>query len=149
MKKYPSKIDLWVAALLACITVTIGWTAWQSSNAVGFTILAAWIGCLAVTAVPCYYVLEDDHLFIRAGVWKWRIPYADIQTVTPSQSVLAGPSLSFQRVEIISGEAGSVLVSPVNRDEFINELKQRLPAHKQTSESSKGKGKVKRPASGR
>jgi|GEM_PF-1981088 len=141
MKKYPSKIDLWIAALLACITITIGWTAWQSSNAVGFTILAAWIGCLAVTAVPCYYVLEADHLFIRAGVWKWRIPYTDIQSVTLSQSVLAGPSLSFQRVEIMSGEAGSILVSPVNREQFIQDLKQRLPASSAAASKAKAKRK--------
>lgn len=128
MKKYPSKIDPWVAALVLVLTVALGWSAWQSTDWGGAALLLAWLGGLAVITIPCYYVLEDDHLFIRAGVWKWRIPYADIQSVKPSQSMLAGPALSFQRIEIVSGQAGSILISPVDREGFIRALQQRMSA---------------------
>jgi uncharacterized membrane protein YdbT with pleckstrin-like domain len=128
MKKYSSKIDFWLVALLGLVTLALAWSAWQSSDWGGAALLIAWLGGLAITMVPCYYVLDDAHLMIRAGVWKWHIPYADIQSVQLSNSILAGPALSLQRVEIRSGQAGSILVSPVDRDEFIVALKARMSA---------------------
>lgn len=126
MKKYPSKVDFWLIALLAGLTMMIGLTAWQSGSTWGFVILIAWLASLAITMVPCYYILCDDHLFIRGGVWKWRIPYKDIQSVKPSQSILAGPALSFQRVEIRSEQFGTILVSPTDRDQFMKDVLQRM-----------------------
>lgn len=74
--------------------------------------------------LPCYYTFQEDHLLVRSGILKKKIEYKGIREIEPSSCPLSAPALSLKRIRIES-DAGSVLISPVNRDEFITALKKR------------------------
>ncbi|OZI56654.1 PH domain-containing protein [Bordetella genomosp. 4] len=126
MKKYPSKIDLWLIALLAVLTALLAWGAWHSGHVLAFVVMILWLAILALMIFPCYYVLTDSHLLVRSGMRQRKIPYTDIKSVRRSRSFLAGPALSLQRVEIQVGPFDSILVSPLNRDKFIEDVQWRV-----------------------
>ncbi|CAM4240024.1 DUF304 domain-containing protein [Bordetella tumbae] len=126
MKKYPSKVDLWLIALLAVVTALLAWGTWHSGHVLAFVVMILWLAILALTIFPCYYVLTDSHLLVRCGMRKWKISYTDIKSVRRSRSFLAGPALSLQRVEIQVGPFDAILLSPLDRDKFIEDVQWRV-----------------------
>ena len=67
------------------------------------------------------YQLTDEGLYVRSGIFQWTIPYADIQGITPRNSLLPAPALSYNRLEIRYKNA-SIQLSPNNRERFIQIL---------------------------
>jgi hypothetical protein len=125
---YPSKVDWWIAALLlagplACAFLTL-WLLTRGENREAMTCLLVGAGTLLVTAlvtVPCRYTLLPDCLSIRCGLYFTRIPLDHIRAIEPSGSWISGPALSVRRVKI-STASRYYLVSPTDRERFINEL---------------------------
>lgn len=72
------------------------------------------------------YVFDDKQLMVRSGPFRWRVPTDSISHVRPTRSWLAGPALSFDRLELI-GAHGSLLVSPRDRRAFLEQLKSAAP----------------------
>jgi Bacterial PH domain len=69
-------------------------------------------------------------LLVRGGLLlRYEIPIAGIREVRPSKSVLSSMSWSYDRIEVISrspkGFAGSLLISPRDRDAFLDDLVRR------------------------
>ena len=69
-------------------------------------------------------------LLVRGGLLlRYEIPIAGISEVRPSNSVLSSPAWSYDRIEVISrspkGFAGSMLISPRDRDAFLDDLARR------------------------
>ena len=69
-------------------------------------------------------------LLVRGGLLlRYEIPIAGIREVRPSKSVRSSMSWSYDRVEVIStspkGFAGSLLISPRDREAFLDDLAQR------------------------
>ena len=61
---------------------------------------------------------------------RYEIPIAGIREVRPSKSVLSSMSWSYDRIEVISrslkgGYAGSLMISPKDRDAFLDDLVRR------------------------
>jgi len=69
-----------------------------------------------------YYVIEGDTLLIRSGIVRWRIPIRDIRSITPTRSIASSPALSLDRLRIDYGRKW-ILISPANRDRFIEMLR--------------------------
>lgn len=82
------------------------------------------LGIVLVLTVPCRYTLESDHLFIQCGILKKRIPYAEIRKIELSSNPLSAPALSLRRVKIFYGRTFQ-LVSPLERERFVEELSKR------------------------
>ncbi|MFD2169602.1 PH domain-containing protein [Tumebacillus lipolyticus] len=74
-----------------------------------------------------YYVVEEENLVIRFSFFKKTVPLAEIRSVKKTSNPLSSPALSLKRLEIRYGRYGSVLISPLDRDEFIKMLKKRCP----------------------
>lgn len=83
------------------------------------------------TYLSVKYVLNQDHLFIKGGINRRRIPYEQIVKVVPTRTILTGHSILSSRdaIELFYEEKGlkSVKISPKEKSEFISELKQRNP----------------------
>lgn len=132
MKTYPSKIDAWLvwvlgsAVLLPIVAGLLMARASWPGALFSFLIAAFDVALLRGLVFPCRYILLDDELRVQAGFLTWRIPYRDIRSVAPSGSPLSSPALSLRRVKIVYG-ASSILVSPEPREEFIEELRARIP----------------------
>ena len=128
----PSKIDIWIALLLVAgplILINLGiylHKTGEEQNSLICISAGMLIGVVTwILAFPCQYTLEDKSLLAQSGILKWRIPYAEIQTVELSNSILSGPALSLQRIEV-RYDQGRILISPNERDLFLKELRKKV-----------------------
>ena len=132
---YNSKKDTWLmivmygaatAALAGCVTLA-------SSGLPGDLVSAAFLFIVGVVLPlwlirATFYVLDDQRLAIRCGPFRWSIPLAKIRSVKRTRSMLSGPALSLDRVQIRYGRFGMfgfVLISPERRDRFLADLENR------------------------
>ena len=75
-----------------------------------------------------YYMITDTTLETRCGPFRQSIPLASITKVSASRSIMSGAALSLDRISIIHGRFGEeTLISPLLRQEFINELSAGCP----------------------
>ncbi len=130
---YRSAVDWWLAALLifpilaatviGIVLVANGRPADASSM---FLTAAAILLVTGVFVVPCRYTFLTDALSIRCGVICYQVPYESIQDVTRSSTLRSGPALSLSRVAIQT-DRREYIISPVQRERFIEQLRTRLP----------------------
>lgn len=90
------------------------------------------IGFLLWTCFSVQYIFHQDHLFIKGGPFKSRIPYEKIIKVAPTKAIFTGYRILSSRdaIEITNQTTvfGSIKISPKNKEAFISELKKRNPA---------------------
>ena len=70
------------------------------------------------------YTVTADTLQIRSGPFRWRIALSDVREVSPSRSWVSSPALSLDRVRIRYGVGRSILVSPREKQRFIDSLRE-------------------------
>ena len=76
-----------------------------------------------------WYAIEQDVLHIRCGfLYRKEVPVKSIKSIATSSSILSSPATSFDRIEIAFNQFDSVLISPENRQDFIESLKNINPA---------------------
>ncbi|SMP56017.1 membrane protein YdbS, contains bPH2 (pleckstrin homology) domain [Neorhodopirellula lusitana] len=131
---FPSAIDRWLAFLLgfpvvASVALGIGLIAMgRPGDAWTLFGVAAFTGFItAIFTLPCRYTLLEDAVSVRCGVICYQIPYESILDVKKSRTWLSGPALSLKRVVIQTAKKQHIL-SPADRDDFINQVQQRCPA---------------------
>jgi hypothetical protein len=77
------------------------------------------------------YTIDGATLIARSGVFKWRVPIADIQRVYKTDDFTSGPALSLDRIMIVFNrgyERHELLVSPADAEGFIAALKSQNPS---------------------
>jgi uncharacterized membrane protein YdbT with pleckstrin-like domain len=135
-KQYPSAVDWWLAASLISVPVcfiAFGGFLFSRNIPVGLLTVAWGVGVgwlIAAMSLPCRYTLSDSGLRIECGILKEEVPYNRIRGAELSRSLLSAPALSVQRVRVLL-DSGSRLISPKDREQFIQDLRSRLGAHKQ------------------
>ena len=128
---YKSKVDWWLALILCvppvvsvgvCIALVQDGKTAELPIGVGSVLLVAAIYFGLV--FPMRYGLDDTHLLVRFGMCRQRIPLADISEVNPTHNPLSSPALSLDRLHVQFGKGifKSVLISPADRDRFLDEL---------------------------
>lgn len=127
---FPTRVDAWLVVVIGIAVAMCFFPAWMLRHtSPGGSIAAVVVGLLTLTVVlmltvPCRYTLESDYLFIQCGILKKRIPYAEIRKIELSSNPLSAPALSLRRVKIVYGRTFQ-LVSPQERDRFVDELSKR------------------------
>jgi hypothetical protein len=130
---YPSRIDAWLVVLLvATIGIVLAQAAstyYQSpsESLISLAVLAATLVLCALIGYPCDYTLTETQLIVRSGLVRRRIAYRNITAVEPSSSPWAAPALSLRRVKV-SFSGRFQLVSPRERERFIDDLQRRVSA---------------------
>ena len=130
---YESAIDAWIIAMLLLSPIAgtaLGVYCFVNQNAddaaIFFAASAFTLMISIALTLPCRYTLTDDAVSIRCGLLVfYRVPYRDIESINPTATWRSGPSLSLKRVEIKTSKK-SVIVSPKDRDQFINDLQSRI-----------------------
>lgn len=83
------------------------------------------------TSFSVKYIFDPEHLLIKGGPFRSRIPYENITKVSPTTAIFTGHRILSSRDAIeISNKTtwmGSIKISPRTKKEFINELKKRCP----------------------
>jgi len=74
------------------------------------------------------YTLTAEELLVRSGPLRWRIALGDVREVSPSGSWASSPALSLDRLRIRYGQGRSILISPREKQRFIDALRERCPS---------------------
>ena len=132
--KYPSKQDWWII-LLAWIPLvaTIGlglFTMVEKASTLSEQILV-FASCIVVPLfflwmmMTTYYLIEEKNLVIRFGPFKKTVPLASITSIRKTRNPMSSPAMSLKRIEILYNRYDMVLISPKDRDAFIQVLSER------------------------
>jgi hypothetical protein len=136
---FPSKVDRWLAAWIllagvgapAAAVVQLARGGRWVELALALAIVAGAALFVRAIAWPIAYELREADLEIRFGWVKVRVPYARILDVQPSRNPISSPAWSLDRLRIgyrkANGRQTFVLISPVDKERFLSELKGRLP----------------------
>ncbi|HLR73686.1 MAG TPA: PH domain-containing protein [Virgibacillus sp.] len=68
------------------------------------------------------YRIDDEALIVRSGPFKSTIDIKTIKKLKDTKTLLAGPALSLDRIEIQYKTYDTVIVSPKDKIEFIETL---------------------------
>ncbi len=71
------------------------------------------------------YVIDEATLLVQCGPVRWRIPISEIESVRPSADMRSGPALSMDRLRICYSGGRSILVSPLRKEAFVQDLESR------------------------
>lgn len=131
---YRSKVDSWLVAVLvisaavALITVlTVGSVGSPLVALANAAILLLGVGLPMWVLIATTYTLTTANLNVRSGPFRWRIPLNEIRSVAPTRNPLSSPALSLDRLRIEYGHGKAIMISPAAREEFMHELRRRVP----------------------
>lgn len=126
---HPSKRDAWLVAVLIPASAVSLYAA--------LSVLVIGAPAVAVIAVPivvtgvgmplwilCWtrYTLGAGELLVRSGPFRWRIAVVDIERVLPVSSAISSPALSLDRLRIDYDGGKSLMISPRNKQQFLDEI---------------------------
>lgn len=133
---YEAKRDLWIVVVIWIANLAMLAAAaeiWRSDQSLAFRLTFALV-MVATTFFSLWliygtrYVLTSEDLVALCGPFRTVVPLAAIEEVRPSRSPLASPAPSLDRLEIRhSGKTLGLLISPVDKEGFLADLKLRSP----------------------
>ena len=88
-------------------------------------VLAVGIGLPLWLFYTTQYLVEDEVLKIQSGPFKWTIPITSISQVVETSNPHSSSALSLRRLEITYGESKTIMVSPKDREGFLEAIGQR------------------------
>jgi hypothetical protein len=118
---FRSSISYGLVAFLSLVlgitsTIMILDRAWLGLGINGLVILA-----IFMLYRTTKYILTDEGLEIRCGLFRQFIDWKDIRQVKYTSNPISSPAFSFKRIQIDYGKMGSVLISPHTRESFMAE----------------------------
>lgn len=124
MTKYKSKIDIGLILIVFCIIAI--------STVPMFVPEIAWLGIIIdLTVILIFlniiygtaYIIEEDMLTIRYGIFiNKTIDIHDIVEVNKTKDMESSPALSLDRIRLKLKNKETVMISPKDRDGFINKI---------------------------
>lgn len=118
MKIYKSKIDWWLIILILILfgyPIVDGILSKEYVLSLVFGLILIIFFLLSKTI---QYKIDGENLVI----WKTKIDIKTIRKVYRTNNPLSSPAMSLDRIAIVYNKFDEVLLSPKERDEFINEL---------------------------
>lgn len=132
---YPSKVDPWIIgvtvtpAVVAIVTLSLAYARTGAIQVIYplFALMFAG-GLVAWIMLTTRYTVNGRDITIRSGPFRWRIPLSEIRNIEPASGFMAlksGPALSMQRLVITYREGRQLLISPVDQQRFIADVRSR------------------------
>ncbi|MCK1994767.1 PH domain-containing protein [Peribacillus muralis] len=126
--KFPSKKDWWMyfvflgifLAILSPVVMDRDYSSLWAAIPIICFLLWIWL--------TTYYVIEDKTLLVRSAFIRKTISIDEIKSIDRSFNPLSSPALSLDRLNIHYGLQRTILISPLDRDAFIEELMKRNPS---------------------
>ena len=131
---YRTAIDWWLGLLLGGCELLMIWIAVEPILKTGkinwaMFLIAVGISIIIVPLFGIKYVMYSEHLLVSMSLYgKARIRYADIVEVKKTTNPLSSAAMSLRRIQIDYVEDGvhrMILISPVKRKTFIEELEEK------------------------
>lgn len=124
MKKYKSKISWKLIAFLAVMFSFIGFEV--VTNPVNWLALMVLLLCLLFIIhlfTSISYTIIEDELKVKAGfLVNTKIPISSIHKIKETNNLISSPAASLDRLEIFYGKYDSIIISPLDKNEFIQDL---------------------------
>lgn len=122
MLNFKSKKDIWLSVLIWGVIIIMFFMMITEQNLVMFIagilnnalLLWLWFGTS--------YKIDDENLIVKNGPFKSTIDIKSIKKLRATKTLLAGPALSIDRIEIQYKRYDSVIVSPKEKNKFIESL---------------------------
>src|SRR5690554_5069800 len=126
MKKtvYYSRVDWFIRIVFLLIFGFIGYELFVE----GFSFIALLFLLIPLLFVifiiqSIKYTIQDEILTVSAGfLIHEKIPVKQIKEIRKSNSILAAPAASLNRMNIIYSDSDSILISPTSENTFIEHL---------------------------
>lgn len=119
---YKSKKDVFIALLMWGIVVLMGWLMIVENSIVVYVISALTISFILWMWFGTSYRIEGDVLKVKTGPVRSTVNIADIRKLTATRTLLSGPALSLDRIEILHKNYDIMIVSPMDKTEFVQLL---------------------------
>lgn len=131
-RHFRSAVDGWVVALvlvptgfgLLMVLLEAGLSSRRTLVAAAL-LLGGGVLLPAVLYAVTVYHLTDSELLVRVGPVTTRVPYASIRNIEPSRDMSSAPAWSLDRLRVEYGDGQHVLISPMQRDSFLELLETR------------------------
>jgi len=129
-KRFRSKVDWWIALLLAAtiaiLLVALVSFAYQNTSAVQALVMVGGtlilVALLIWMSLGTYYSVDKNTLRIVAGPIRWKVPISEITSVERTHSPISSPALSLDRLRIRYSGNKSVMISPADKKRFMKAL---------------------------
>lgn len=123
-QKFKSKIGFELMLPIAGVFAIV--ISFASSSGHGWSMLGI-LSPVILFIAPMFfgtsYTITGNNLEIRCGLFYYKkIAIAQIYKIRASRSWLSAPAVSLDRLEIFYDKYDSVLISPKDKQRFINEL---------------------------
>ncbi len=123
MTKYRSKIGIGLVLPLYTVLTGVAFVMYYNAIWPGLIFLLIITAFVTHLLLTTNYRIEKDILEIRSGfLFRKRISISKITKIQESQVALSAPAASLNRLEITYNISDSLLISPRDRNRFIEEL---------------------------
>lgn len=121
--EFKSKVDLGLTAILwGSVALCFFPVFLEGGLIIGLVIGIPMAIFIFLLWVNTKYYIRDEHVVIK-GIFKdTLIPIASITSVRPTRNPLSAPALSMDRLEINYGKYDFALISPLEKERFLEEL---------------------------
>ena len=122
MLNFQSKKDIWLAVLIWGVIILMFFMMITEQNIVVYIVGILNNALLLWLWFGTNYKIDDENLIVRSGPFKSTIDIKSIKKLRATKTLLAGPALSIDRIEIQYKRYDSVIVSPKEKNKFIESL---------------------------
>ncbi|MGW5980210.1 PH domain-containing protein [Bacillus mycoides] len=125
--EFPSKKDVWLYPIL-CIVVGVCFAPIFAGSEYFLLFFTIPLAILFIWSwFSTKYIVGEETITIRSGFVKKCIFTRDIKQISSTKNPLAAYALSFDRLEIVYGSYETEIISPKNKEQFINLVKSKNP----------------------
>ncbi|HLQ98363.1 MAG TPA: PH domain-containing protein [Candidatus Dormibacteraeota bacterium] len=119
---FKSKKDTWLALLIWGVSILMGWQMIVDKSVMIFIVGVLTILSLLWLWFGTSYKIEEELLKIKSGPFRSTVNIGDIRRLSVTKTLLAGPALSIDRIEILYKKYDIAIVSPKDKTEFVQAL---------------------------
>lgn len=125
--EFPSKKDVWLYPIL-CIVVGVCFAPIFAGSEYFLLFFTIPLAILFIWSwFSTKYIVGEETITIRSDFVKKCIFIRDIKQISSTKNPLAAYALSFDRLEIVYGSYETEIISPKNKEQFINLVKSKNP----------------------
>lgn len=124
MKTFKSKKDWWVTAIFFGTCAVMLYLSILETHSWALWIITLFTTAYLINMYFCTdYTVKDGWLIVRCGfLFRSKYEIKDIRRVERTRSMLSSPALSLDRLSIKVGKYDEIVVSPADKNGFVEAL---------------------------
>ncbi|OYT12281.1 MAG: hypothetical protein B6I18_01125 [Bacteroidetes bacterium 4572_112] len=124
MTTYPSKLGIGIALFITLVIGAVSVQMILEKEWLSFGINISVFVLVYLLYKSTNYTITGDNLNIKSSfIINENIDIKTITKIKETNNPLSAPAFSLDRLEITYGKGGSILISPREKTEFLNQLK--------------------------